>query len=845
MWEKISSFVLRNRHVLVFLLIPITGLMVYQATQVKMTYDNPKFIPDSDSDYQTYELFKKTFGDDGRVLVIGIETDKLNELDFFRDWYQLSEELEHRDGIEKLLSICNVPTLSRKYEQTILENDTFQREVFSQQRVMEKVPETQEELDMALAKIRDLKFYEGLLFQDSGNFTLIAATLDKKLLDTKHRITFVKELKNDVINVCSRHGVEPHFSGLPYIRTEFSNRIRSEIVFFTVLSIFITAIILLIFFRSFVTMIFSLLVVLVGVSWSMGILNLLGYKVTMFIGLLPPLIVVIGIANCIYLLNKYHDEYRSHRNQIRSLQRVIAKVGLAVFFTNLTTAIGFGVFVLTGSTVLKEFGLTAFLSVMSVYIISIVLIPVIFSFLPPPTSKHTRHLDTRWLNGVIKGLSFIITERRRTIYLVTVGVVIVAAVGLWKIKAIGFMVDDIAKTDQLYKDLKFFEEKIGGVLPFEIIVDTRKDNGVYDPTLLQKIDYFERDKLESFDELSRSVSIAQVLKFARQSLHNDNPLFYRTPNALELNTIMNLLPTQGGNGSSDLIRSLLDSTKRKARISVQAADVGSVRIKELRSTVESMADSVFNYNRNEETIFTDSVTGIEVDTTFDELTGDTILEPDTSYASYQKVSFEPVDSASRVNVSLTGTSIIFLKGNDYLINNLFVSLAVAFFIIGLIMASIFISVRMIVISLIPNLIPLLITAGFMGYFNVSLKPSTVLVFSVAFGIAVDFTIHFLSKYRMELKRNGFMIQKAVLAALNETGVSMIYTAVILFFGFIIFSGSSFGGTIALGVFTSITLIVSVLSNLIILPALLMSYDLAKARQRSRKQPLVHYPDADA
>lgn len=830
---------------LVVLLVLITGLMAYQATQVKLTYDNPKFIPDDDPDYQAYRLFKETFGDDGRVLVIGVETEKLHQLDFFKDWFELSERLEKHDGIDKLLSICNVPTLARKYERTTYGGEVGEREVFTQKRVIEKVPSTQKELDKKLAEIRSLTFYEGLLFQDSGNFTLIAATLNKKLLDSKKRITFVKDLKKDVNSVCAKYGVQAHFSGLPYIRTEFSNRIREEIVFFTVLSIFITAIILLVFFRSFVTMLFSLLVVLVGVAWSMGILNLLGYKITMFVGLLPPLIVVIGIANCIYLLNKYHDEYRSHQNQIRSLQRVIAKVGLAVFFTNLTTAIGFGVFLLTGSTVLKEFGLTAFLSVMSVYVISIILIPVIFSFLPPPKSKHTKHLDTKWLNKLITGLSGIITNNRKAVYLVTSLVVILALVGMYRIKSIGYIVDDISKSDQLYKDLKFFEKNIGGVLPFEIVVDTRKENGIYDPDILRRIDVFERTELDKYDVLSRSVSISQVVKFARQSLHDGDPRFYIAPNALELSNIMNLLPSKSSDESSDMIRSLVDSTKRKARISVQMADVGSVRIKELRDEISLVADTVFNYKPDR--IWTDSIIAVSHDTFYeDEETHDTagmIVMSDTEYYSYDTLVQR--DSAEHADVFLTGTSIIFLKGNDYLINNLFVSLAVAFIIIGLIMASIFTSFRMIIISLIPNIIPLLITAGIMGYFNVSLKPSTVLVFSVAFGIAVDFTIHFLSKYRMELKRNGFKIQKAVLAALNETGVSMIYTAVILFFGFIIFVGSSFGGTIALGVFTSITLVVSVLSNLILLPSLLLSYDLAKARQKSKKQPLLKYPDADA
>jgi uncharacterized protein len=852
MWEKIAVFVLRNRLMLITSLVILTAFMLYKSTFVQLTYDNPKFIPDKDEEYKAYQTFKKTFGDDGSVLVIGISSDKIRTPEFFNDWCSLSDSIQATPGIEQVVSIANIPKLLLEYDTSYRELDSVLleefdtsssqavmdiREVFVQKQIVDKPVESLEQLDSIMGEIKNLRFYQGIIFKDSSDFTLIAVTLEKRILDSKQRIPFVRAMVDKVNDLCNSHDVEAHFSGLPYIRTELSKRVETELKLFTGLSLLITALILLFFFRSFYTLIFSMLVVIIGVIWSFGILVLLGYKITMFVGLLPPLIVVIGIANCIYLVNKYHEEYRDHKNKMKALQRVISRVGIAVFFTNLTTGIGFGVFVLTGSTVLQEFGLTAFLSVLSVFIISIILIPIIFSYLPDPSVKQTKHLDNKLLNQAISKLSYIVTQRRRAVYVVTISVVLIMLIGMSRIKAIGYMVDDISKTDQIYKDLKFFESNVHGVLPFEIIVDTKKSGAIQDPKILRKIDFLERDVLARYPEFSRSISFAQVINFARQSLHDGNAVFYRTPGLLELSRITDLLPTStGGNSvSAKLIRSMIDSAYSKARITVQVADVGSKRIKVLKKEVLLAADTIFNFVREDVEEPTDSILDIainEYDST----------QFDTTFYARVIPTYTPVDSTEEKEIRLTGTSIIFVKGNDYLNKNLLISLLVAFLIIGSIMATIFISLRMIVISLIPNIIPLLITAGFMGWFEVALKPSTVLVFSVAFGIAVDFTIHFLSKYRMELKRNHYDIQQSVSKALAETGVSMVYTSVILFFGFIIFAGSSFGGTIALGLFTSLTLVVALLSNLIVLPSLLLSYDQAKGRAKSKKSPLIKYPD---
>ena len=821
MWEKIANTILRNRLALIIFLVIMTGLMLYKTFQVQLAYDNPKFIPDDDQDMVAYQDFKKTFGDDGSVMVVGIHTAKLRELDFFNEWYDLTLALDTTENIKQVLSIANLKVLEKR-----VVVDSFEGRADTKTRLFPKNfiasrPQTQAELDSIFIQIKDLRFYEGLLFKDSSDFTLMAITLEKGILDTKERVPFVNTLETTITDICANYEVDVHFSGLPFIRTKMSQMIKQELVRFTLVSMALTSLILLFFFRSFPTLAFSLLTVIVGVIWCMGILVLLGFKITMFIGLLPPLIVVIGIANCIYLLNKYHEEYRNHENQIKALQRVISKVGRAVLFTNLTTAVGFGVFVLTGSSVLQEFGLTAFLAIMAVFLISIILIPVLFSYLPAPKERHTKHLDYKFLNTLIDKLAVLVQTRRKAVYASTLVIVALSFIGMAMLKNVGYMVDDISKTDKLYLDLKFFEKNINGVMPFEIVVDTDKPQGISDVRMLLNIDLLER-KLMEYPVFSKPVSISSTMKFLNQAYYDGDPRRYRPPSFLDLGSIMEAVPQ--GKTNANMINSLVNEDKSKARISVQMADVGSVRIKELKEEVSLLADTIFNFRKKTTYTFTDSIIAIDLLDTLNAIY-------DTTYFSTPSVSYTALDSSNTTDLSVTGTSVIFLKGNDYLISNLLMSLLIAFLIISLLMASIFKSLRMILISIIPNLIPLLFTAGIMGFFGVNFKPSTVLVFSVAFGIAVDFSIHFLTKYKMELAHSS-SIAEAVRKVQKEISTSMIYTAVILFFGFIIFVFSDFGGTIALGLFTALTLLIALLSNLILLPCLLLSYDITQEKKKS-------------
>lgn len=781
MLEAAARIILRYRVATLIVLLVLTGFMGFMATKVQLSYEGAKILPESDPTYAQYLRFKKQFGEDGTVMVIGFQSPKIWDKETFADWYTLTDRVKKVDGIQEVLSIGRVFSLVR--------NDSLQQLDFLP--VVPRRPETQGEVDSLRGVLNDLPFYEGLLFNAETNTTLMAITFDQARLNSKGRISTVREIKAMADSFAVRNGVELHYSGLPYIRTAVTDKIAGEMKMFVLLALIITAVILIVFFRSFQAVLFPLIVVIFGVIWSFGTMVLIGYKITILTSLLAPLIIVIGIPNCILLLNKYQQEYQKHRNQIKALARTIYRIGASTFFANVTTSLGFLVFAFTHSEVLTEFGIITSLNVMLTFLISLILIPIVFSFLPPPTEKQTRHLERRGLQKILRRIDRWVHQYRWRVYGVVGAVVVISLYGMTKITTVGFVVDDLPKKDVIYQDLKFFEKNFKGVLPFEVAIDTKKPGGALELKTLYKINKLQK-LLAQYPEFSEPVSVAEGIKFSYQGLNDGDPKRYIIPNIQELSRLSSYAGVAKGN--QKMFRSILDSTKQKTRISFQVADIGSIKMKTLLEELQPRIDSIF--------------------------------EP----AAYE--------------VSLTGNSIIFLKNNDYLLLNLKESVLLAILLIGSVMFFLFMSFRMVVIALIPSMVPLMLTAAFMGYFSIPLKPSTILIFSIAFGIASDGTMYFLTKYRQELRKFGGSISRTVSLTIEETGISMVYTAVILFSGFFIFSASSFGGTSALGILISVTLLIAMCSNLIFLPTLLMSLQKRLITKAFLKEPLIQVFDED-
>ncbi|TLV02768.1 efflux RND transporter permease subunit [Dyadobacter luticola] len=761
MWNKIATYIIRYRLLWVALVLVSTVFMAFEASKIELSYNFARILPSNDPVEKEYQDFRKLFGEDGSVMVIGWQDPQLFEINKFRDWCKLSQEIKNTEGIKNVLSIANVAKVVR--------NDSLTR--FDFQPVIKEIPTTQAEADSLKKEILNLPFYEGLVLNSKTNATLIVVTFNDKELNSKRRLTIVDDIEKLSEEFAVKYKTDLHYSGMPYIRTVNMKKISGEMELFMGLAVFVTLLILWAFFRSFRLTLLSIIVVLIGVVFSVGILHLFDYKITALTGLIPPLLIVIGVPNCVFLINKYQAELILHNRKDEALREMIRQIGLSTFLANMTTAIGFGVFYFTNSILLVEFGVVAAISVMVTYVLCLVLLPITLHYMSVPKARHLKHLEGKWAIGFLRKIDFLVHNRRREIYIVMVIMIIVSAFGMTKIQTIGYVVDDLPKKDVVYTDLRFFEKNFNGVLPFEVMVNTKQPNGVFanQAQTLYKIKAFQNE-MAKFPEFSKPLSVVEASRFLYQAYRGGDSKYYALPGVLELNKMNSYI--QGNQGANKQINAFLSEDKSTTRVSFQMADVGSERIKVLMQKIRPKVDSIFN--------------------------------------------------PSKYKVSLTGHSLVFLKSNDYLLSNLYESLLIAIALIAIVGMALFRSVPIILLSKLPCLIPLALTAGIMGYFDIYFKPTTILIFSITFGIASDGTVYFLTRYREELYKNGLTPSAAVTKSIYGTGLSMIYTAVILFCGFSIFSASSFGGTAAMGVMVSITLLVAMCTNLILLPALLLS-----------------------
>jgi predicted RND superfamily exporter protein len=798
MWFRLADALLKYRLPLLLLLLGITLLMGYWAGQVKLSYQFSRAIPENNPVYQEYQRFRQQFGDDGNRMVVGVQSDSLFTPARFNAYARMQRELRQVSDVQEVIGIPGSIRLLKNEEtqQTLAEPifpDTLQ---------------SRDQLDSCRRFFSDIRFYKNRLYNPVTGAALMAVTINKDSLNSAKRTSII----NQVIEVTQRFesatGIKTHLSGLPLIRTQVSNRIQQEMRFFLLGSLLLSALILLIFFRSVGTMLLSLAVVLIGVVWSMGLMRLFHYDITLLTALIPPLIVVIGIPNCIYFINKYHSSLAEGKSvpgqrasedptafKLNAIRQMVGKMGVVTLFCNITAAIGFAVFALTRSNLLREFGLVSGIGILLVFFISVVLIPAVLSYLPLPGKKQMRYLDNRFITSLLLRIERWVMHHQRAVYLVTALVVLLSVAGMFRLKTEAFIVDDLPKNDPIYTDLRFFERHFVGVMPLELMLDTKKPKGILQKRIdIGKLAYFQDSVLARFPQVAIPTSIIDPVKFAYQAASGGGgDSTYVLPALFtfyDLHKVLRDLQRKQQSGemtASDtalqkLMGTLVDSSERYLRISAGMADIGTRKLPGLIDSIRQAADRVLNEREP----------GATADT-----------------------------AGARYHISVTGTSSTFLEGSRFIIRGLRESILYAFLLIAACMLYLFRSFRIMVCSLIPNLIPLLVTAGVMGWTGVPLKPSTVLVFSVALGIAIDITIRFLVNYRQELPANDFRVQKTVISSIRQTGLSIVYTSAVLIAGFVVFCFSRFGGTLALGWLTSLTLLVAAVTNLVLLPVLLL------------------------
>jgi len=783
-WDVVARLILRNKIVILVGIVIATIFFSMQWENMRFTYTEANLLPDDHEVNLEYNHFLEIFGEEGNLIVLGVKDSTLFTIEKLNAWNKLSDEFKNYAEVETVISIKDLQKLVKDNKNEKFALEPFIKDSISSIKQIEKL---QEDL------FEKYPFYDNFLFNKDTKTIRSAIYMNKDIVNTSARKEFVFNDLLPKINAFEEAtGLDVRISGMPYIRTLNAQNIIDEIGTFIIAALLVTSLIFFFFFRSFRATLISLVVVCIGVMWTFGILGLLNYEITVLTALIPPLIIVIGIPNCIFLINKYQHEVKLHGNKVKSLQRVITKIGNATLMTNVTTASGFATFILTESKLLKEFGIVASLSILAIFILCILIIPIIYTFLPYPKDRHLEHLNKRWIGGFVDWMEQMVRRKRIAIYSTSLILLVLSIIGIYQINISGSLIEDMPKKTEFFSDIRFFEQEFNGIMPLEILVDTKRKKGVMKLATLKRMNELE-DLIIETPELSKPISVVSLVKYSKQAYYNGNPKYYQLPTSQENSFILSY--AKNSSTDVDLLKNFVDSTGQYARITTFMKDIETDRMERIEEHLQDRIDKVF--------------------------------------------------PAEKYNISMTGKALVFQKGTKYLVKNLAISLSLAIFLISLFMAYMFRSGRMIVVSLIPNILPLLITAGLMGYLGVPIKPSTILVFSIAFGISVDDTIHFLAKYRQELLANHWEIKKSVYAALRETGVSMFYTSIVLFFGFSVFIISNFGGTVALGALVSVTLLFAMLSNLLLLPSLLLSLERSIANKEVLRKPAINIiPEED-
>ena len=780
MWRSLAKFVIKNRFVLLAFLLLSTAAMGYFAYKVKLSYEFSKAIPTDNPKYVDYLNFKNKFGDDGNLLVVGITTKDLFRLSNFKLYQQLQQNLKSVAGVEDILSVPGAFTLVKNTK----------TEKLNAVKIFKDTINSQQELDSMSAVFNNLPFYNERLYNKNTGSYLMAVRVNKNIFSSEKRTVVLNKIVEQLNKFEQDSKIEVHASGLPLIRTILADRIKKEMKLFLLASLGLSVLILLLFFRSISTTLLSMAVVIIGVIWTLGITYLCGYQITLLTALIPSLVVVIGIPNCIYFINKYHTSYLKDADNINLKERknnaliaMVSKMGVVTLFCNITAAIGFVVFAFTKSEILQEFGVVAGISIMVIFFVSFILLPSVLSLLQPPGKNQLKYLHNKLIETVLNTLEKWVFVYNKQVLIFTFLVVVFSVAGVFRLKNVAYIVDDLPKQDKIYTDLKYFEKNFKGVMPLEIMVDTKKRRGL--SGLKSLVVFSKVDSLAQFigaqKEMTKPLTLAEGLKFAKQGFYEGDSAEYLMPNTFDGAFVGEYLrPTKdtgaASNNFAKTLHSFIDTASQTTRISVSMADVGTEALPALLNKIQARSNELF----------------------------------DSTY-----------------KVTLTGTSITFLEGSKFIINGLKESIAWAFLLIALCMLFLFRSFRILLCSLIPNIIPLLVTAGIMGWAGVALKPSTVLIFSVALGIAIDITIRFLVNYKQVLPEHGNDVSAAVKSTIHQTGLSIIYTSLVLTAGFIIFCASSFGGTFALGWLTSVTLLTATITNLVLLPVLILMLEKRK------------------
>ncbi|MFD2515774.1 RND family transporter [Pontibacter locisalis] len=604
----------------------------------------------------------------------------------------------------------------------------------------------------------------GTLFsEDATSVSLFVQTTDDLGKGASDTLIAAVTDKLEALNM-----YDHHMAGKALAQSVFIEKMQVELAIFMSASILLVILFLWITFRTLWGVVVPLIIVLLSVIWGLGAMGIFGKPIDIMTVLLPTIIFVVGMSDVIHILSRYLTELSHGTEKMAAIKVTLREVGLATLLTSVTTAVGFLTLLTTDIVPIRNFGLYTAISIGLAFVLAFTVLPSLLVLLKRPDTQKVKRRGLSWPITLRRMLRYVL-RNPGLILTVSAFITMLSLVGISMIKVDTTLLEDLGDDDPIILDFKYFEEKFAGVRPFELHLIAGPDHTIYDYEVLQEIEELE-NYLEGTYGLNFVSSPATIVKTVNRAQSGGLNEYYKLPeNKRQLQSVRRRL--EAFKNRSEM-RSVVTPDAKEGRLTGKMTDIGSA------------AATVLN----------------------------------DSLRTFMAQNINPEYLQTR----LTGSALLLDKNNEYVTMNMMQGLLIAFGVIALIVGIIFRSFRMVLISLVPNIIPLLMIGGIMGFLGINLTVSVSIVFTIAFGIAVDDTIHFLSKLKLELMA-GRSLHYAIKRSFISAGKAIIITSCILMGGFMTLILSTFDGTFYVGLFVSLTLLFAVVADLYLLPVLILYF----------------------
>lgn len=604
-------------------------------------------------------------------------------------------------------------------------------------------------------------FAEGFLINRAGNVTAFYLEIENGKNNYEARNQIISDLQQVLQPYQKSYDFK--ISGIPYYRNQYVQYLNEEILFYISISSVLIILLLWVLYRSVTGIIIPMLIVWLTILFTLAVMQLTGGYFEIMTSTIAPILLCVGIADSIHMISKYDDARLQGMDKPKSIKEMLLTLGNATFLTSITTAIGFGTLITSDIVPMKHFGIYTATGVMIAFLVTIFFVPSTLRVI------NVKHIFKDKSAGIFDFFSQSLEKlsqfnqryyRQITLWFL-IGTVVIGS-GSYYLRVNGKVFDELGDETEPIQHAQFFSENLSPPFPMEFIIDTGRENGIMDPEFLQRMESFD-SYLSSFPAVERTIMFNTLLKEVHGTMAPEKYAENEIPDSEQLVAQYLLLLEVS---DTEFLEKVTDFSYQKIRVAAQIRDAGSYRVTQMRDSLSSYLQKHF---------------------------------PDSE-------------------ITITGSTILSADLNGKIVTSLFKSIALAFVLISAIMAFLFKNVRMIVISLVPNILPLVMVAGIMGFTGIDIKSSTAVIFTIAFGIAVDDSIHYLARLRVEMKR-GATLDEALRIATQKTGKAIIVTSLILLAGFGTLMTSVFTSTVYMGLLVCLTVIGALLADLVLLPSL--------------------------